>query len=133
LHILIVHQTVIMYSKFHRSTPYSSWDTYFQNCQKMDSTGNITALYSTEGAETPRQNFNYNDSMWYFIHTQKWRLYLVAHISKTASENRAHFNKVSCLHIHCAVMNCVTAPICSVWNLHLLQCWQKLASPLPGH
>ena len=67
-----------------------------------------TSQLCTEGAETPRRNFNYNDSMWHFIHTHKMNtvVYLVAHISKIASANRAHINKVSCLHIHCAVVNC---------------------------
>jgi len=104
--------------------------TYFQKCQKMDSAGSITALYNSKGADSQRQNFNYTDS----IHTHNMKTVLNCTHLQNCIWNCARMNKVSCLHVHCAVMNCVTAPIYmyTVRFRNLLQCSQKLASPLPG-
>ena len=89
----------------------------------MDLANNITALYST--IQLQRLHVVLHS------YTKKLRLYFIAHMSKIASENRAH-NKEACLHIHCAVMNCVIAPLpyvlCEIYTCYSVD---RNSQPLP--
>jgi len=103
LHILIVHQTEIIYSIFTRLHHIAAEIFTFKTAKKCTRPTTSQLCIVLKELRPRQTTMTPCDSS--FVH-KKWRLYLIANISKTASENRAHINKVSCLHIHCAVVNC---------------------------